>query len=145
MTNQQLMIMLTGYQTWCVYIFNNFYTGSRYEYCPHGYLVIASSEAQARQVVLDNAADIMEDLKQIRQNGRRIIRKSERLGITAKALGVVKNGITHYMTTTTKPKRVFTPNGVRWVMLNKGHIVDMKASLEEYSDLKSKQELDTVV
>ena len=92
---------------WTVWILNNYYAGKFYEWGARPFHVLATSEEEAKQVVLDNREDILDILKQKRISGRKLLSKKYTLPI--EKLGKVTKGT---LTATSKKIDFFSPNGI---------------------------------
>ena len=68
------MSALKGLRSWQVVIMNNFYRGKYSDYSGRYYYVLATSPEEAKQVVLDNADAILQDLLSMKSvNGKKIL------------------------------------------------------------------------
>lgn len=130
MNNLHLISMIKNYQVWVVYLGHNFLNGTRYNYGFRGYHVIADSQSQARQVVLDNQDSILEELKSKRNHNKKlIIRKSDNLKLTVSTNRVTSGKICHILSTTNY-KSMWSPEGKIDCKLDKGNIVDIKKNVD---------------
>ena len=87
------MSALKGLKSWQVVIMNNYYRGKYSDYSGRYYYVIASSPEEARQVVLDNADAILQELLAMKShNGKKILPRSSAIPITDKRIGDIKDG-----------------------------------------------------
>lgn len=112
---------------WDVIIMNNYYSGRYYDYGPRKYPVLAHSAKEAKQVVLDNADDILEDLLSKRlHNKKRLVAKSHALDIEESNIGLVYPGrkITTYV-----PKLMYSPHGRVHVTLREGNVISVEEGL----------------
>lgn len=114
---------LKGLDLYTVYIKNNYYNGKYPDYTSRPYMVVASSEEEAKQVVLNNADAILKDLLSKKlPGGKRVLPPRSALPITADEIGrVEQNG---RGLTTFKPKTFFTPDGPQSFSVEGGKIVD---------------------
>ena len=106
-------------QLWSVWICNNYYAGKYYEWSARPFNhIIANSEEEAKQVVLDNRHSILEILKQKRVgNGRKLLSKQYTLPI--EKLGKVSKGL---LISTGKVVDFFSPNGIIKAQIKDGEI-----------------------
>jgi hypothetical protein len=112
---------LKDWQVWNVHVFNNFYRGKYADYGPRLYSVVAGSPEQARQVVIDNAEYVLQDLLSRKlQNGKRVLPRQSALPIEEKRVGKAEPG----SITTMALKKMLTPDGVQSFKFSNGKIVD---------------------
>ena len=124
-----LMSALKGLKTWQVVIRNNYYRGKYTDYSGRYYYVLADSADQAREVVLDNADAILQDLLSMKaHNGKKILPRSSAVPITPERIGEIKDGTEHGRMSTAGYKKMFGPNGVVMVKLSGGSVQDVKDS-----------------
>lgn len=115
---------LKDWQVWEVPIWNNYYRGKYADYSPRNYPVIASSPEEAKEVVLANADAILQQILKLKlHNGKRVLPPRSALPITADRLGPIKDGTEVGRRTTGRPTPMFTPDGVKNVMLTTGRII----------------------
>jgi hypothetical protein len=118
---------LKGLKSWQVTIFNNYYAGKYSDYRGRYYYVIASSPEEAKQVVLDNADGILQDLLSMKShNGKKILPRSSAIPITDKRIGEIKDGTEAGRMTTAGFKKMFSPQGPMMVKLSGGAVVDVQ-------------------
>jgi hypothetical protein len=118
---------LKGLKSWQVTIFNNYYAGKYSDYRGRYYYVIASSPEEAKQVVLDNADGILQDLLSMKShNGKKILPRGSAIAITDKRIGDIKDGTEAGRMSTTGFKRMFGPQGPMMVKLSGGAVVDVQ-------------------
>ena len=123
-----------GWKVWEVSILNNYYNGKYADYTSRVYPVVASSADESKQVVLQNAEAILQDLLTKKsQNGKKILPRGSALPITEKLIVNVEDGTLRYKRTTSMPKPFFTPDGQKMLTLNMGNI-ENEAELAEESD-----------
>jgi len=118
---------LKGLKTWQVVIFNNYYAGKYSDYRGKYYTVLASSAEEARQVVLDNADAILQDLLALKdRNGRKTLPRSSAVRITPDRIGKIEDGTVTSRISTAGYKKLYSPQGVMMVKLSNGAIVDVQ-------------------
>jgi len=121
------MSALKGLKTWQVVIMNNYYRGKYSDYSGRYYYVLASSPEEARQVVLDNADAILQDLLSMKSvNGKKILPRGSAIAITDKRIGEIKDGTEAGRMSTAGFKRMFGPQGPMMVKLSGGAVVDVQ-------------------
>jgi hypothetical protein len=121
------MSKLGGLKSWQVVIMNNYYRGKYSDYSGRYYYVLASSPEEAKQVVLDNADAILQDLLSMKgQNGKKILPRGSAVRITADRIGKVEDGTVAGRMSTTRFKPMFSPQGVMMVKLANGAIEDVQ-------------------
>jgi hypothetical protein len=131
-TPETTVSALRGYKTWQVWIKNNYYNGKYPDYSGRPYRVIARSENEARQVVLDNADRVLKDLLSKKfPSGKRVLPPKSALPIEAKHIGAVDDGTEKGQITTSRPITMLSPQGPMTVMLDAGNIVDVERDVEE--------------
>jgi hypothetical protein len=114
-------------RSWQVVIMNNYYRGKYSDYSGRYYYVLASSPQEAKQVVLDNADGILQDLLSMKsQNGRKILPRSSAVRITADRIGKIEDGTVSGRMSTTRYRPMFSPQGVMMVKLTNGAIEDVQ-------------------
>ena len=114
-------------KTWQVVIMNNYYRGKYSDYSGRYYYVLATSPEEARQVVLDNADAILQDLLSMKSvNGKKILPRSSAIPITDKRIGEIKDGTEAGRMTTAGFKKMFSPQGPMMVKLSGGAVVDVQ-------------------
>lgn len=119
--------VLKGLKTWQVVIMNNYYRGKYSDYSGRYYYVLASSPEEARQVVLDNADAILQDLLSMKSvTGKKILPRGSAVPITDKRIGDIKDGTEAGRMTTAGFKRMFGPQGPMMVKLSGGAVVDVQ-------------------
>jgi len=112
---------LSGLQQWDVMVMNNFYGGKYPDYSARYYSVVASSPEEARQVVVDNADYVLQDLLSRKlQNGKKVLPRGSALPIEDKRVGKAKPG----SLTTVGFKKMLSPDGVKSFKFASGKIVD---------------------
>jgi len=100
---------------------NNFYGGKYPDYSARNYAVVASSPEEARQVVVDNADYVLQDLLSRKlQSGKKVLPSGSALPIEAKRVGKAKPG----SLTTMGFKKMLSPDGVKSFKFASGKIVD---------------------
>lgn len=120
---------LKGLKSWQVVIKNNYYNGKYPDYRGREYTVLATSPEEAKQVVLDNADAILQDLLSKKyQSGKKILPRGSALPVTEKHIGQVKDGsgVGGLKVTTLGFKKLFGPNGPMMVKLDGGEVVDIE-------------------
>lgn len=118
---------LKGLKSWQVVIMNNYYAGKYTDYRGRYYYVIASSADEARQVVINNADAILQDLLSMKTHqGKKILPRSSAIPITDKRIGDIKDGTEAGRMSTTGFKRMFGPQGPMMVKLSGGAVVDVQ-------------------
>jgi len=121
------MSALKGLKSWQVVIMNNYYRGKYSDYSGRYYYVLASSPEEAKQVVLDNADAILQDLLSMKSvNGKKILPRSSAIPITDKRIGEIKDGTEAGRMSTAGFKRMFGPQGPMMVKLSGGAVVDVQ-------------------
>lgn len=119
--------LLKGLKSWQVVIMNNYYRGKYADYSGRYYYVLATSPEQARQVVLDNADAILQDLLSMKSvNGKKILPRGSAVRITADRIGDIRDGTEAGRMTTAGFKRMFGPQGPMMVKLNNGAVADVQ-------------------
>lgn len=119
---------LKGLKSWQVVIFNNYYAGKYTDYRGRYYYVLASSASEARQVVINNADAILQDLLSMKSaNGKKILPRGSAIAITDKRIGEIKDGTEAGRMTTAGYKRMFGPQGPMMVKLSGGAVVDVQS------------------
>jgi hypothetical protein len=112
---------LSGLQQWDVMVMNNFYGGKYPDYSARYYSVVAASPEEARQVVVDNADYVLQDLLSRKlQNGKKVLPRGSALPIEDKRVGKAKPGTL----TTMGFKKMLSPDGVKSFKFASGKIVD---------------------
>jgi hypothetical protein len=112
---------LKDWRVWDVHVFNNFYRGKYADYGPRLYSVVASSPDEARQVVIDNADYVLQDLLSRKlQNGKKVLPRGSALPIEDKRVGKAEPGTI----TTMAFKKMLSPDGVQSFKFTNGKIVD---------------------
>lgn len=120
---------LKGLKSWQVVIKNNYYNGKYPDYQGREYTVLATSPEEAKQVVLDNADAILQDLLSKKyQSGKKILPRGSALPVTEKHIGQIKDGsgAGGLKVTTLGFKKLFGPNGPMMVKLDGGEVVDIE-------------------
>lgn len=111
---------------WEVFILNNFYDGRYYNYSARRYPVLASSESEARQVVLDNGDYILKDFQSRRTHqGKRTLSIKYALDITESQIGRICESSVHTKRTTVSSNgtAILSPRGIVNVILKDGKVV----------------------
>jgi hypothetical protein len=118
MTESDTFYKLKGWKAWDIIIHNNYYGGKYYEFSGRRYTVVASTAEEAACVVLDNSAEILEDiLTKTHYGGKKILSRSKALDITSSLLGDAKPS----PLVTVKPRLFFTPDGpMYWTITGTG-------------------------
>lgn len=118
---------LKGLKSWQVVIMNNYYAGKYTDYRGRYYYVIASSADEARQVVINNADAILQDLLSMKTHqGKKILPRGSAIAITDKRIGDIKDGTEAGRMTTAGFKKMFGPQGPMMVKLSGGAVVDVQ-------------------
>jgi hypothetical protein len=126
---------LSGLKSWQVVIMNNYYRGKYSDYSGRYYYVLATSPEEARQVVLDNADAILQDLLSMKSvNGKKILPRGSAIAITDKRIGEIKDGTEAGRMTTAGFKRMFGPQGPMMVKLSGGAVVDVQSQEQGVSE-----------
>jgi hypothetical protein len=129
---------LKGLKTWQVVIFNNYYAGKYSDYRGRYYYVLATSPQEARQVVLDNADGILQELLAMKShNGKKILPRGTAVRITPNHIGKIEDGTVEGRMSTAGFKKMFGPQGPVMVKLSGGAVVDMQDPVVQGSDLKT--------
>jgi len=129
---------LKGLKTWQVVIMNNYYRGKYSDYSGRYYYVLASSPEEAKQVVLDNADAILQELLAMKsQNGKKILPRGTAVRITPERINGIKDGTEAGRMSTAGFKKMFGPEGPMMVKLSSGAVVDMQDPVVQGSDLKT--------
>ena len=129
---------LKGLKTWQVVIMNNYYRGKYSDYSGRYYYVLATSPEEARQVVLDNADAILQELLAMKShNGKKILPRGTAVRITPERINGVKDGTEAGRMSTAGFKKMFGPQGPMMVKLSGGAVVDMQDPVVQGSDLKT--------
>jgi len=112
---------LKDWRVWDVRVFNNYYRGKYADYGPRLYSVVASSPEEARQVVINNADYVLQDLLSRKlQNGKKVLPRGSALPVEEKRVGQADPGTI----TTMGLKKMLTPDGVQSFKFTNGKIVD---------------------
>ena len=121
------MSKLGGLKSWQVVIMNNYYRGKYSDYSGRYYYVLASSPEEAKQVVLDNADAILQDLLSMKgQNGKKILPRGSAVRITPDRIGKIEDGTVAGRMSTAGYKKMYSPQGVMMVKLSGGEVVDVQ-------------------
>jgi hypothetical protein len=129
---------LKGLKSWQVVIMNNYYRGKYSDYSGRYYYVLATSPEEARQVVLDNADAILQELLAMKShNGKKILPRGTAVRITPERINGVKDGTEAGRMSTAGYKKMFGPQGPMMVKLSGGAVVDMQDPVVQGSDLKT--------
>jgi len=129
---------LKGLKTWQVVIMNNYYRGKYSDYSGRYYYVLATSPEEAKQVVLDNADAILQELLAMKsQNGKKILPRGTAVRITPERINGIKDGTEAGRMSTAGFKKMFGPEGPMMVKLSSGAVVDMQDPVVQGSDLKT--------
>jgi hypothetical protein len=119
--------LLKGLKSWQVVIRNNYYNGKYSDYSGRYYYVIASSPEEAKEVVLDNADGILQDLLTKKSNkGKKILPRGSAIPITDKQIGDIKDGTVSGRMSTMGFVKLFSPQGPIMVKLAGGQIDDVQ-------------------
>jgi hypothetical protein len=120
--------VLKGLKTWQVVIFNNYYAGKYSDYRGRFYYVLAHSPEEAKQVVIDNADGILQELLAMRgHNGKKILPSSKAVPITSGRIGKIEDGTVAGRMSTAGFKKMFGPQGPMMVKLSGGNVVDIQS------------------
>lgn len=114
-------------RVWDVYIHNNYYDGKYPTYFSRPYPVLATSSQEARNVVLNNADAILQDLLTRRyHSGKKVLPKSSALPIEDKH--VLLNNIKKSTRSTFPDKymKLFSPDGIKLAKVDNGEVLDIK-------------------
>lgn len=112
---------LKDWRVWDVHVFNNYYRGKYADYGPRLYSVVASSPEEAREVVINNADYVLQDLLSRKlQNGKKVLPRGSALPIEDKRVGKAQPGTI----TTMGLKKMLSPDGVQSFKFTNGKIVD---------------------
>ena len=121
------MAGLRGLKTWQVIIMNNYYRGKYSDYSGRQFYVLATSPEEAKEVVLDNADDILKDLLAMKgHNGKKILPRGSAVRITSDRIGKIEDGTVAGRLSTAGFKKMYSPQGVMSVKLSGGAIVDVE-------------------
>lgn len=116
---------IRGWRAWEVYIMNNYYNGRHSDYSARPYLVVASTAAEAKDVVLTNAEEILQDLLSRKlSSGRKLLPRRSALAITPGRVRGATETATASKRSTTKID-LWSPDGLVKVKLESGRIVEM--------------------
>jgi hypothetical protein len=127
--------VLKGLKSYQVVIMNNYYRGKYSDYSGRYYYVLATSPEEAKQVVLDNADAILQDLLAMKaHNGRRILPRSSAVPITPDRIGKIEDGTVAGRMSTTSYKKMYSPNGPMMVKLSNGAIEDVQGQEQNVSE-----------
>jgi len=118
---------VTDLKTWQVVIFNNYYAGKYSDYRGRYYYVLARNADEAKQVVLDNADGILQDILSMKShNGKRILPPSKAVPITSGRIGKIEDGTVAGRMSTAGYKKMFGPQGLMMVKLSGGAVQDIQ-------------------
>ncbi len=118
---------LRGLKSWQVVIRNNYYNGKYSDYSGRYFYVLATSAEEAKQVVLDNADAILQDLLAMKShNGKKILPRGKAVRITADRIGKIEDGTVAGRMSTANFKKMYSPQGVMMVKLSNGAIADVQ-------------------
>lgn len=118
---------LGGLKSWQVVIRNNYYNGKYSDYSGRYFYVLATSAEEAKQVVLDNADDILQDLLALKShNGKKILPRGSAVRITPDRIGKIEDGTVAGRMSTTSYRKMYSPQGVMMVKLTNGAISDVQ-------------------
>ncbi len=118
---------LGGLKSWQVVIRNNYYNGKYSDYSGRYFYVLATSAEEAKQVVLDNADDILQDLLALKShNGKKILPRGSAVRITPDRIGKIEDGTVAGRMSTTSYRKMYSPQGVMMVKLTIGAISDVQ-------------------
>ncbi len=121
------MAGLRGLKSWQVIIMNNYYRGKYSDYSGRQFYVLATSPEEAKEVVLDNADDILKDLLAMKgHNGKKILPRGSAVRITPDRIGNIEDGTVAGRLSTAGFKKMYSPQGVMSVKLSGGAIVDVE-------------------
>jgi hypothetical protein len=124
-----------GLKSWQVMIMNNYYNGKYPDYSGRIYYVVATSLEEARQVVLDNADGILQDiLTKKLHNGRRVLPPGSAVPITPDRVGRIKDGTVAGRMGTAGYKKMFGPQGPMMVKLRDGAVVDVQGQEQNVTE-----------
>jgi hypothetical protein len=89
--------------------------------------VLATSPEEAKQVVIDNADGILQELLAMKShNGKKILPRSSAVRITPERIGKIADGTVAGRMSTAGYKKMFGPQGPVMVKLSGGAVVDMQ-------------------
>jgi hypothetical protein len=126
---------LKGLKSWQVVIMNNYYRGKYSDYSGRYYYVLATTPEEAKQVVLDNADAILQDLLAMKShNGKKILPRSSAVPITADRIGRIEDGTVAGRMSTANYKKMYSPQGVMMVKLSNGAIADVQGQEQGVSE-----------
>lgn len=125
MTMMKSYAILSDWRLYNVGIGNNYFDGRYSNYSYRTYRVIATSQEQAKQIVLDNADYILEQLLSMkyRTRNRRLLSKNKALPITEKRIG--NAWLDHTLICTSDFVKILSPKGLIKVKINDHQIEDM--------------------
>jgi hypothetical protein len=127
--------VLKGLKTYQVVIFNNYYAGKYSDYRGRYYYVLATSPEEAKQVVIDNADGILQELLAMKsQNGKKILPRGTAVRITPERIGKIEDGTVAGRMSTAGFKKMFGPQGPMMVKLSGGAVVDMQGQEVDEAD-----------
>jgi len=120
--HKSVLLLLANMTSWHVYIGNNYYSGRYHNYRFQGYTVIANSAVQARQIVLDNADEILSELMLRKISGRNLLSRKSVVKISRSTIGNIVNGTIERKITTSGYREYFCSTGKISVKLLEGYI-----------------------
>lgn len=130
-------------KTWQVVIMNNYYRGKYSDYSGRYYYVLASSPEEAKQVVMDNADGILQDLLSMKShNGKKILPRGSAVRITPDRIGKIEDGTVAGRMSTSGYKKMFSPQGLVMAKLSGGDVVDIQDPVVQGHDLKTVSKAD---
>jgi TonB family protein len=123
-------------KTWQVVIFNNYYAGKYSDYRGRYYYVLATSPEEAKQVVLDNADGILQELLAMKShNGKKILPRSSAVRITSNRIGKIEDGTVAGRMSTAGFKKMFGPQGPMMVKLSGGAVQDIQGQEQGVTEM----------
>lgn len=126
----------SGLKTWTVYISNNYYNGKYADYSSRPFHRIAArTKEEAKQVVIDNSAEILDYLLSLKgANNRAILPKNSAIPITSKEIGRIEPGDKKgRISTFGKSVAFFTPSGQQMFKVSNGVLEESVDNIDEAS------------
>jgi len=131
--------VLKGLKTYQVVIMNNYYRGKYSDYSGRYYYVLAHSPEEAKQVVLDNADGILQELLAMKShNGKKILPRGSAVRITPERIGKIEDGTVAGRMSTAGFKKMFGPEGQMMVKLSGGNVVDIQGEEQGVTESSNK-------
>jgi hypothetical protein len=120
--HKSVVAALKGWRAWDVGVKNNYYDSRYTSYSTRMFRVVAATQVEARQVVLDNSGLVLETLLNMkRPDGRKVLPQKSALPINENRVADA-NRILPSTVTSIKPIDVLTPEGAMMLQFNGGKI-----------------------